>query len=550
MILSIILVVPVDKRMTVYTGILSKTRFEEIKDARMRRYAKPFRLFYVAEIMIVLILMGSRLLAEESLLSPAVTIPTSSIVTASGDAETTAGGSETAAAPVSSSETLTVSAAEWTKMQSDLETIKKEMADDKAKAAAKKKEDEEKKYKTPQWKLNGVIIFDGTIDSLNDDAETAFNTTTMSGTKLRQAWIDLTGNMYEMINYRLTFDASNSTLKDVWGGFYNLPSGWDFKVGHFKEPWSGEELTAVAATVFIEKSFLNDMRGICGSRNNGMMVSNWSQADRFSYAAGVFASSMSEKDALQCYGENGHMAFTTRATYLPYYTENDQKQKYLLHLGLSYSYRHYDQENASKYSTKCSFLSDSQIATNALNTGTMDGLADLNTVGFETFWMHGPLSVDAEESLFYMEDDRAGDVFLQTGYVQVAYTLTGESRNYKKAGGTYGRLKPNNPFIRTCKDGVGVFTGPGAWEVAYMCTWVDASDLAAGYATKDYHVGVLGKALMNIWGLNWYLNENCRMMFNYALVHSDYEGYSLKGVDIDGTDGWESVFATRFQVTF
>lgn len=502
----------------------------------------------LAEIL-TLFFISTNAAAEESLLHPSVVV---------SDAETAApvspaAESDAAASvlpPASTGEMMTISASEWTKMQSDLEAIKKQMSEDKEKAAAKKKEEELKKYKTPQWKLNGVIIFDSAGTILDDEAQTAFNTTDVSGTKLRQAWLDLTGSMYDMINYRLTFDASNSTLKDVWGGFYNLPSGWDFKAGHFKEPWSGEELTAVAATVFIEKSFLNDMRGICGSRNNGMMMSNWTQADRFSFAAGVFASSMNEKDALQCYGENGHMAFTTRATYLPYYEENDMKQKFLFHLGLSYSYRHYDQSKASTYGTKCSFLADSQIATNALNTGTMDGLSDLNTVGFEAFWVHGALSIDAEEGIFFMEDDYAGNAFLQTGYVQVAYSLTGESRNYKKAGGTYGKLKPNNPFIRTCKDGVGVFTGPGAWEVAYMFTWVDASELAAGYATETRHVGVLGDSIMNMWGLNWYLNENCRMMFNYALVHSDYEGYNTKGVNIDGTDGWENVFAARFQVTF
>lgn len=454
---------------------------------------------------------------------------------------------ETAEKPAEDS--VTVSAEAWQQMQADMASIKKQIADDKAKAAEKKKADDDKKYRTPQTKLNGVILWDGTLSTMDEGAETALSSQEVNGTKLRQAWIDLTGSAFDMVNYRFTYDASNKTLKDVWWGLYNLPSGVDFKFGHMKEPWSGEELTAVAATLFIEKSYLNDFRGICGSRNNGILMSNWAQADRFSWAAGVFASSMKE-DSLNCYGQNGHLAFTTRATYLPFYSENSWGQKFLLHVGGSYSYRHFDESKASDYGTQCNFLSDSQIAPNALKTGLLDGLHDMNVACFELFFMRGAFSVDVEDGFFFMQDDRAGNATVHAGYVQAAYTLTGESRNYKKAGGTYGKLKPKNPFIRTCRDGVGVFNGPGAWEVAYMCSWVDTSELVSGYATAANHAGVYGDSLMNTWGLNWYLNENCRIMLNYSLVHSNYEGFNNKNDNIDGTDGWEHVFGTRFQVTF
>ncbi|MBE6427492.1 MAG: hypothetical protein E7028_02725 [Planctomycetaceae bacterium] len=448
-----------------------------------------------------------------------------------------------------SEKTVTVSESEWRKLVNDLETIKQEMADDKAKAKLKKEEEELKKYRTPSWKLNGVMIWDGAFSEHDDGAEMATGNDGNSGSKVRQAWLDFSGSMYDMIKYRFTYDFSNKTTKDFWIGLFNTPSGADLKVGHMKEPWSGEELTVVAATAFIEKSYLNDLRGIHGSRNNGILFSNWSTADRFSWAAGVFAASMKEDD-LSCVSTDQNYAFTGRVTYLPYFQENHLGQKFLLHLGASYSYRKYDQKNAEKLGTKCSFLSNSQIAPNALTTGTMTGLDSMNALGIEVFLVRGPFSMDFEQGFFYMEDDLAGNVFLPAGYFQVTYTLTGESRNYSKDGGRYKKLKPNNPFIRTCRDGVGVFTGPGAWEIGYMCTWVDASELASGYATETHHTGLLGKSLMNIWGLNWYLNENCRVMLNYALIHTDYSGFNTKGVNIDGTDGWEHVIGTRFQVTF
>lgn len=444
---------------------------------------------------------------------------------------------------------ISVSESEWQRLMDDLAAVKREIADDKAQAKLKKEEDELKKYRTPSWKLNGVMILDGAFSEHDDGAERAIGNDGKSGTKVRQARLDFSGSMFDMIKYRFTYEFSNQTTKDCWIGLFNTPNGVDMKVGHMKEPWSGEELTQGSSSAFIEKSFMNDLRGIHGGRNNGILFSNWSKADRFSWAAGVFAASMKEDD-LSCVGTDENYAFTGRITYLPYYEENSIGQKFLLHLGLSYSYRKYDQENAEKLGTKCSFLTNSQIAANSLTTGTMTGLDSMNAFGLEAFWVRGPLSMDFEQGFFCMEDDLAGSVCLPAGYFQVMYSLTGESRNYAKDGGRYKRLKPNNPFIRTCRDGVGVCTGPGAWEIGFMCTWVDASELASGYATEAYHAGLLGKSLMNIWGLNWYLNENCRLMFNYALVHTDYSGFNAKGVNVDGTDGWEHVFGTRFQVTF
>ena len=238
-------------------------------------------------------------------------------------------------------EMITVSAKEWAALQEDVAAVKKQLADDKIKAEIKKAEEEKKKYTKPQNKLGGNILWDSGFCSLDDDCQSAGNVPA-DGMKVRQAWIDLRGNWYDMINYRLTYDVANTNIKDCWIGLYNMPSGLDLKIGHMKEPWSSEELTATEATLFMERSYMNNMRSICGSRNNGIMVSNWTNADRFSWAAGVFASSMKEK-TLGCVGERGHLAFTTRATYLPYYEENCIGQKFLLHLGASYSYRHFDQ---------------------------------------------------------------------------------------------------------------------------------------------------------------------------------------------------------------
>jgi phosphate-selective porin OprO/OprP len=110
-------------------------------------------------------------------------------------------------------------------------------------------------------------------------------------------------------------------------------------------------------------------------------------------------------------------------------------------------------------------------------------------------------------------------------YVQVGYFLTGEVRPYKKSAGTWDRVKP----LKTWDQG-----GPGAWEIALR------------YSNTDFNSGgILGGMEENYTvGLNWYLNENVRIMWNY--VHADVE-------DVLGNLGVDEnldIFLMRFQVDF
>jgi phosphate-selective porin OprO/OprP len=86
---------------------------------------------------------------------------------------------------------------------------------------------------------------------------------------------------------------------------------------------------------------------------------------------------------------------------------------------------------------------------------------------------------------------------LNAWYGEVAYTLTGESRSYKN--GNFGYLKPARAF--SLKNG-----GWGAWE------------LAARYSEADLNDGNFkGGGLSNVTvALNWYINNNFRLMANYT----------------------------------
>ena len=99
-------------------------------------------------------------------------------------------------------------------------------------------------------------------------------------------------------------------------------------------------------------------------------------------------------------------------------------------------------------------------------------------------------------------------------YAQASWLLTGESRRYDMASAAFQSPRPAKPFTAA--------GGLGAWELALRYSHVDL----------NYHEGLPGTAAFadtvrggeqSIWtfGINWYINTNLRLLFNYLRVDVD-----------------------------
>ena len=115
-----------------------------------------------------------------------------------------------------------------------------------------------------------------------------------------------------------------------------------------------------------------------------------------------------------------------------------------------------------------------------------------------------------------MDAPTGGD--LDGYYVQASYVLTGESRSYDTSIGAFKGVSPGTKFL---SDG-----GLGAWEATLRLSNLDYTDLNGGDEVESWTLG-----------LNWYLNKNVRVLFNYTDVDLN-----------NGEDG--NVFGTRFQIAF
>ena len=306
------------------------------------------------------------------------------------------------------------------------------------------------------------------------------------GVEFRRARIFFSGLIYDNVEYKLQldFEGGDADFKDAYLGLVDFPLG-KLRIGHFKEPFSLDELTSSKYITFLERALPNVF---APGRNMGFMLHNTCPEERMTTAIGVFRDT-------DDYGEDvddGGYNITGRLTALPIY---ENKGAQLLHLGAAYSYRNPDDSIQYRQRPEA-HLTDRFVDTGSFASDQVD------LVGLEAAWVNGPLSLQGE---YMMADaDRLGggsDVEFDGYYIQASYFLTGEHRKYKTTEGAFSRIKPRENYSAA--------GGPGAWEVKARYSGLDLSD-------KDINGGELDNISA---GLNWYLNPNTKIMWDY--VHAD-----------------------------
>ena len=327
------------------------------------------------------------------------------------------------------------------------------------------------------------------------------------GTEFRRARLYMSGSIYENIEFKAQYDfaGGDSDFKDVYMGLKKVPYVGNVRIGHFKEPFSLEELTSSKYITFMERSLVNTF---APSRNTGVMVHDTLFDERMTWATGVFRQT---DDFGEGTGGRDYNV-TARVTGLPLYEE---KGKRLVHVGLGYTHQNYEDDEI-----RFRARPEAHLSPRLVDTGTF-GADHGDFLGAEAAWVHGPFSMQGEyvHALIDGRGHRVGDPHFWAASAQASYFLTGEHRPYKTSTGTFSNVKPFKNF--------GPDGGTGAWEVAARYSHLNLND-----------EGVRGGRLRDLTlGLNWYLNPNMRMAWNYVLADP-----------ID--DGDVNIFQWRFQLAF
>ena len=382
----------------------------------------------------------------------------------------------------------------------------------------------------PSVVVSGMIQTDFALFHQDTVSQSQFGDV-KDGSEFRRARLKASGTAFDVVDYSIeadfapllsgtgwnsskagapgytTFTAYNqqTALKDTYIGIKELPLIGNVRIGHFKECFGLDQLTSDRFSTFMERS-LADENALVPGRNTGIMAFNWTQDERATWAVGAFHGYMT--DASPIYqDESGGTALTMRGTWLPWYDEATEGRG-LLHTGIAYSYRDVDEQGV-----KFAARPEAHLGPNVVSLAFANNqyLADYQLVGAEVAYVYGPFSVQSEYfGAFLNNRGTVDNGYLNGGYVYFSYFLTGESRPYNRKNGTFDRVRPFENFFRVRGDDGCVQTGKGAWEFAYRFSYLDLNDANAGYAG--------GYVADHTLGLNWYLNSNTRLMWNW--VHS------------------------------
>jgi phosphate-selective porin OprO/OprP len=296
--------------------------------------------------------------------------------------------------------------------------------------------------------------------------------------------MQIDGLIYGRIEYQIEYDFATGEAepKDVYIGLNDVPYAGKMRVGHFKEPFSLEEVTSDNYTTFMERALPN---ALVPARNMGVMTTNAPFDERMTWAVGAFRSASDDFGTEQ---EDGGWAGTGRITGLPLWLDDGRS---LVHLGASVSYRD-PQGEATRFRAR----PEAHQAPYVVDTGDFDA-DNVARFGGELAAVHGPAWFQGEfiDALTGGEGPQRN---LYGYYVQAGWFLTGEHRPYKREFGIVDRVRPRHSFL--------VDDGFGAWELAARWSSLDLdSGAVRGGEVHDVTVGV-----------NWYLNPMTRVSGNYV----------------------------------
>jgi len=379
------------------------------------------------------------------------------------------------------------------------------------------------KEKALRLRFNGRMLLDGGYIGADDELKNAFPDLVGGKVELRDLRFTMFGMLYDWMEFKFSVDFANvRDIKDEWIRFTKIPYIGQITLGHMKESFSLEKLTSSTNLTFMERGLPAET--FAPGRNVGINHQITFLNEQITWALGVFLNTGSFSDvgdALDELSEYNGLDFTTRVTGLPWYEDRGAK---LFHLGLSYTHKFRRKEDigAEFRARPESRLTNIRL----VNTGEFFPKR-MDIINPEMAIVAGPLSVQGEYFHLFANSDAAANPRFWGFYLYGSYFITGEHRNYDRSTGVFSAIEPNRDFH--------FFEGGlGALEVALRLSYVDLN----GGSIRG------GRELDFTAGLNWYPNENARLMFNYVRAKA-----KNRETPPSIEDGTANILQLRFQIT-
>jgi phosphate-selective porin OprO/OprP len=431
-------------------------------------------------------------------------------------------------------------------------------------------------------KVTGRVQFD-IRDQSNGFSDTADRDSASAGDnfEIRRARIGVSGSINKDISYEVVGNAVGSSTNFIDTAFanYGFNKAAQFRAGRFKQPFSLEELTSSNNIDFMERSYGNQM--VPGKRL-GLML-HGEAVKGLNYGVSIFQNDFTELSNSSNNGSNtaARVAFNG--------AEFGNIENTVLHFGYGKTSGNSqvlpstsgNTENPPENATRATIVAlrsenrglsnvyRAQIGGDKIDTVSYGATAnniiniDKDLTGLELALARGPFKFQMEDfdskfsasgiskdySTGAAADNAVGyDVRVKTQYVELMYNITGEEWSKAYKGGAFSGISPQSVFMKDYGGVVG--NGIGAWQVGVRHSTYEAtasnSDAGNGGSNRTQNSD---KATTTTYALNWILNNNARVMLNYAETKF---GTKVEALDTatGKTMDKEQIISLRTQVNF
>jgi phosphate-selective porin OprO/OprP len=354
------------------------------------------------------------------------------------------------------------------------------------------------------------------------------------GADFRRFRISAKGSVTETVNYLTQVDFGSfgrPTFTDVWVEQTRVPLLGNVRIGQWKHPFSLEVVSSYRYTTFMERSLL--FQPLTPFRHIGVGFYDSAEDLSGTWAASVFRSGQDQFGG--SLSTDGGWGTAERLTWLPAWEDDGRSY---LHLGVGHFFNSPPHDRVNFRTIPEFFIganANGLVGTSGqpvpgghdgtpffVETGNLD-VTGYNVLGTELLWVLGPLSVQSEGMVCFVDQGQARPSAVLAGaYAQVGWFLTGEHRPYDRKSGAIDRVVPDRNFW-FCR-GCGSAAGWGAWELAARWSWLDLDD-------NNIRGGEITDATV---GVNWFWNPYTKIVFNYIRGMPEGRGFPRSSTDMFG----------------
>jgi len=323
---------------------------------------------------------------------------------------------------------------------------------------------------------NFELVFGGRLHadtvSVNDDI-----TPIPSKSDIRRFRINATLTVAD--DFRVKLDHDVGGLSPGWKNAWVEYRGVDnvsIKAGQMIVPFNGEDMMSSNNLKLMERGLPS---ALAPNFAVGGQVSY--RGDNWSVTGGYFGDPI-DQDPIRATDEGESVV--GRIVYAPI-----KERRRAVHLAGAIEHRQLKDLEPSRVSAQPEFgLSGVTL----IRTGTQPEVQAYTNYNAEAGYMQGAFMVKGQYIARQNDAPAIGDPSYNGASVEAAYVVTGERQRYSSNSGTFGAIRPRGKY--------------GAVEVAARVSTLDLSDaLVTGGKQTNYSAGV-----------NWYINENVRLMGNYV----------------------------------